>query len=135
MTINNSSNPATYSFSRNNGLGLNITNSIGSIYLNGVWVDENQIGAEIHNGYGTGNVTIINSQFNGNLNGFGLLVDSRGSISLTNTDASKNTFYGAKLDNQYAIKYLPVSIINNAREIGIDFNGFSGNTGGVGLTG
>ena len=105
ITINNLSNPAKYSISGNNGLGLNIVSANGSVLLNGLFVDENRSGAEIHNGSGSvfGNVSVLNSHFNSNTDGPGLLIDTKGAVSLTKTDASDNSSYGAKLDNEYSI--------------------------------
>jgi len=130
VTIINSMNPALYSISQNNGLGLDIVSSNGAVLLNGVYADENLSGgAEIHNRQDTGtwNVTIQNSHFNSNTDGFGLNVDTKGAISLTKTDASGNASYGAELDNEYAQKYSPITITNDAKNIGKDLNGFSNN--------
>ena len=134
ITINNLSNPVKYSISGNNGLGLNIVSANGLVLLNGLIVDENRNGAEIHNGSGSvfGNVSVLNSRFNSNTDGPGLLIDTKGAISLTKTDASNNSSFGAKLDNEYASKYLPITVTNDAKKIGYILNGFSDN-GEVGL--
>jgi hypothetical protein len=47
-------------------------------------------------------VTITNGEFNENSSGFGLRVESKGAITLTNINARNNGLYGAQLNNAYA---------------------------------
>jgi hypothetical protein len=77
--------------------------SRGNILVNGVKSsDTGGSGAHIENSWmSTGTVTITNSQFNENSN-YGLTVDSRGNITLTNVQANGNhTGSGAYLYNAY----------------------------------
>jgi hypothetical protein len=96
---------------RNGDYGLQI-DSPGAVIVN--WVDaydSGTYGADINNAYASGTlmpaVTITHSWFNNSHggyestihDGYGLNVDSKGNISLTDVDASNNTDYGADLNN------------------------------------
>ncbi len=110
-----------------NAAGLHLQ-AKGNISLIAVHADENASqGAEIDTcnevlgaciSLGSGMVTIKDSTFNENSSSvYGLSVQSRGAITLTNVSASGNTSGsgnpdGARLENQYSQTISPVSITN-----------------------
>ncbi|MCA2000970.1 MAG: right-handed parallel beta-helix repeat-containing protein [Chloroflexi bacterium] len=80
------------------GLGVATT---GDISLNNVSVNNTAVaadGAKLSN-LGGGNVSIVNSAFNNNLGGNGLLVESSGAITLNAAQALGNGLTGASLNN------------------------------------
>jgi putative surface-exposed virulence protein len=90
-------------WSGNGSYGLQI-DSPGAVIV--TWVDayhSGTYGADINNTYATGTavptVTITNSWFNNSQTSYGLNVNSKGNISLTNVDANNNAGYGANLNN------------------------------------
>jgi hypothetical protein len=87
----------------NGDYGLQI-DSPGAVIVSLVDAYENTTyGADINNTYAAGTlmpaVTITYSWFNNNHGGYGLNVDSKGNISLTDVDAHDNNGYGADLNN------------------------------------
>jgi hypothetical protein len=90
-------------FNSNDEYGLQV-NTFGSITLNGVNAVGNAVnGAYLQNHLAADarpkNISITNAIFGKNLAGFGLLANSKGSISLNKVSASGNGSYGARLIN------------------------------------
>ncbi len=89
-------------YSYNDLSGLNITGK-GNITITGIITYHNSIGADINNTSGTGGVTISKSSFDGNVGTLtldaGLIVDTNGSINLSDVSASLNNNDGARMDN------------------------------------
>jgi hypothetical protein len=72
------------------------------IKLTRIQVDSNDgSGADIENQTGTGTVTISSSEFSGNLGGDGLVVQSKGLITLTDITGSNNGGNGATVSNNF----------------------------------
>ena len=79
---NITANKITATGNKFNGMLLDTCNAVETPALSGNWVCSTTV---------VGNVVISNSQFSHNItNGSGLLVDAKGSITLTNVDASYN---------------------------------------------
>ena len=107
---------------RNYGSGLHVVN-IGNITLNNVQASWNYgengfedyaKGADLNNCGGqpcdtvavTGNITILNGNFNGN-NDTGLLIRTRGNVTLTSVHADDNVWIGALIGSDVA----PVKVV------------------------
>ena len=91
-------------FNSNDEYGLQV-DTFGSITLNGVNAVGNAInGASLQNHTAADarpkNISITSAIFGKNLAGFGLLANSKGSISLNKVSASGNGLYGARLINE-----------------------------------
>jgi hypothetical protein len=80
--------------------GLGVANH-GDITLNNVSVNGTigANGAKLSNTLGSGDVLITNSEFNNNASGNGLLVESKGTITLDTVQANDNSLTGASLEN------------------------------------
>jgi len=77
----------------------------GNIILNNVDVEDNTTdngGAYINNTSGAGTVLVNESNFNGNSQGSGLRIYSKGVITLKNVSAINNELFGAYIDNSTA---------------------------------
>jgi hypothetical protein len=112
----------------NNEYGLDV-NSYGSITISGVNAEGNNIsGAYLRNATVLDNrpknVTVSNATFGKNLTGFGIQVDSKGTISLTNVNAAGNALYGAQLNNTTSPNAAPVTLTGNS-----DWDLYNGNEG------
>jgi hypothetical protein len=97
----------------------------GNIALNNVTANgstNNNVGAYLNNSSGTGSVTVTGSTFNQNRNG--LIVTSKGLITLVNVTASSNRGDGAQLNNNQGTSTSNIDIVKST---------FSSNTGN-GLT-
>ncbi len=91
-------------FNLNGGTGLMILTK-GFVKVENVVASNNQAvgdGLHLDNSESTNNIAIMNSDFNGNL-GSGLYIHSHGTISLNRIGASKNSAYGAYLDNDNSL--------------------------------
>lgn len=100
VTITNSE------FNENRGDGL-VVQSLGILTLKDSESSRNNgSGASLENHIAPDKtpkaVTITNGEFNENSSGYGLRVESKGAITLTNVDARSNSLYGAQLNNAYA---------------------------------
>jgi hypothetical protein len=87
-------------FNLNGGTGLKILTK-GFVKIENVAANNNQAvgdGLNLDNSESTNSIAILNSDFNGNL-GSGLYIHSHGTITLNRIGASKNSVYGAYLDN------------------------------------
>ncbi len=80
----------------------------------------------INNTTGTGSVTITGGDFSSSSSGSGLVVQSRGAITLTDIYAPYNTGDGIYLDNSSAPSAQPVTIKSSTTERN---NTVSGNNG------
>jgi len=100
-------------FNRNGTFGAYIL-SKGSITLNRLDVVENGYGMYLRNDLVPDltpkNISISNSYIRDSQTGFGLDVESKGAITLTNVDAGANQTYGARLNNTASNTGAPVTI-------------------------
>jgi hypothetical protein len=113
------------SLSENFDEGLHI-NTRGTITLTNLNLSDNGSGAYLVNNSVPDtlvkNVTISNCDFNNSTDAFGLYVNSKGLIKLTNVNAGDNQSYGATLDNTASPKDLAVTLAGTG-----DWDWFGGN--------
>jgi hypothetical protein len=91
-------------FNLNGGTGLKILTK-GFVKAENIAANNNQAagdGLNLDNSESMNSIAIVNSDFNGNL-GSGMYIHSHGTISLNRIGASKNTIYGAFLDNDITL--------------------------------
>ncbi|MCA2000736.1 MAG: hypothetical protein LDL51_02600 [Chloroflexi bacterium] len=94
-----------------NALTVSTTKDIA---LNRVEVRDNPNGgAVLDNSSGTGKVTVGKSKFNNNAAGAGLVVFSKGAVTLNDVIANQNSLHGAYIDNRGAATPMAVTINNS----------------------
>lgn len=100
----------------------------GSVTLSNIYARDNGFyGASITNDAAVRLVRLNSGEFNYNSSG-GVFIQSSGSISINRVNASFNNGTGVELTNVSSPStFQPISIINDARKIGMEGNGFQNN--------
>jgi hypothetical protein len=84
-----------------NSTGVSITSTLGNIILNGVTSVDNPDGSSLNNSAASyyKKVTVTGSVFQGSTTGSGLIIQSRGGVTLNHVMASGNQDDGINIDN------------------------------------